>query len=221
MVTNMATRAKNAKLFELTGKQLSSPFNIDGSFEEDGYWTYGEFKGTVEDVPTKAVITIEYQDGRKFTVQSTELTGDVKLLDDPTITSGLAKALTVGETADFEVTTAPNSFAAEPAAANAKVLVKVTLTEGDKEKVALQYLENDGTYKALTLDEKGSALYGPATGFPFINGASQFKVAFSEAGTYKYALEVITVVADGQENEVLAFTTGEVVVTAAPAENNE
>lgn len=221
LATNKATRAKNAKLFELTSKQLSSPFNINGSFEADGYWTYGEFNGTVEDVPTKAVITIQYQDGRKFTIQNTELTGDAKLLAGPAITSGLAKELTVGESVDFEVTTAPNSFVANPAADTTKILVKITLTEGDKENVVLQYLENDGTFKALPLNEKSSALYGPQTGFPFINAASKFKVAFNEVGTYKYTLEVITVVADDQKSEVLAFTMGEVVVTEAPAVDNE
>lgn len=221
LATNKATRANNAKLFELTGKQLSSPFNIDGTFEADGYWTYGEFNGTVEDVPTKAVITIEYQDGRKFTVQNTELTGDAKLLAAPAITSGLAGELTVGEAAEFEVATAPNSFVANPAAAATKVLVKITLTEGDKENVVLQYLENDGTFKALPLSENSSVFYGPQTGFPFVNAASKFKVAFNEAGTYKYTLEVMTVVADDQESEVLASTMGEVVVTEAPAEDNE
>ncbi len=221
LATNTATRAKNAKLFELTGQQLSSPFNIDGSFENDGYWTYGDFNGTVEDVPTKAIITIQYQDGRKFTVQNTELTGDPKLLAAPAIVSGLAEELTVGETVDFAVTTAPNSFVAEPAAATTKVRVKITLTQGKKENMVLQYLENDGTYQALPLNAENSAFYGPETGFPFLNAASQFKVTFSEAGTYKYNLEVVTVAEEGQQSEVLASTKGEVVVTKAPAEGNE
>lgn len=221
LATNTATRAKNAKLFELTGQQLSSPFNIDGSFENDGYWTYGDFNGTIEDVPTKAIITIQYQDGRKFTVQNTELTGDAKLLAAPAIVSGLAKDLTVGETVDFAVTTAPNSFVAEPAAATTKVRVKITLTQGNKENMVLQYLENDGTYQALPLGAENSAFYGPETGFPFLNAASQFKVTFSEAGTYKYNLEVVTVAEEGQQSEVLASTKGEVVVTKAPAEGNE
>ncbi|HHY28151.1 MAG TPA: cell wall-binding repeat-containing protein [Desulfitobacterium dehalogenans] len=221
LATNKATRANNAKLFELTDKQLSSPFNINGTFENDGYWTYGDFNGTVEDVPTKAIITIQYQDGRKFAVQNTELTGDTKLLAAPAIVSGLAEELTVGETVDFEVTTAPNSFVAEPAAATTKVRVKITLTQGNKEKMVLQYLENDGTYKALPLDAENSAFYGPKSGFPFMNAASQFKVAFSEVGTYKYTLEVMTVAAEGQESKVLASTTGEVVVTKAPTEGNE
>lgn len=221
LATNTATRAQNAKLFELTGQQLSSPFNIDGSFENDGYWTYGDFNGTVEDVPTKAIITIQYQDGRKFTVQNTELTGDAKLLAAPAIVSGLAEELTVGETVDFAVTTAPNSFVAEPAAATTKVRVKITLTQGNKENMVLQYLENDGTYQALPLDAENSAFYGPETGFPFLNAASQFKVTFSEAGTYKYNLEVVTVAEEGQQSEVLASTKGEVVITKAPAEGNE
>lgn len=221
LATNTATRAQNAKLFELTGQQLSSPFNIDGSFENDGYWTYGDFNGTVEDVPAKAIITIQYQDGRKFTVQNTELTGDPKLLAAPAIVSGLVEELTVGETADFAVTTAPNSFVAEPAAATAKVRVKITLTQGNKENMVLQYLENDGTYQALPLDGENSAFYGPETGFPFLNAASQFKVTFSEAGTYKYTLEVVTVAGEGQQSEVLASAKGEVVVTEAPAEGNE
>lgn len=221
LATNKATRAKNAKLFELTSNQLSSPFNINGSFEADGYWTYGEFKGTVTDVPTKAVIIIKYQDGRTFQVENTKLTGDAKLLAAPAITSGLANELTVGETADFEVTTAPNSFVAEPQAATTKVLVKITLTDGDKKNVALQYQENDGKYYDLTLDENNSALYGPQTGFPFINGTSKFKATFNEAGTYKYTLEVMTVVAEGEKSETLAHSTGEVVVTSAPAQDDK
>lgn|GEM_PF-2954136 len=221
LATNKANRIQNAKLFELTGKQLSSPFNINGSFKADGYWTYGQFNGTVEDVPTKAVITIEYQDGRKFTVENTNLTGDAKLLAAPSIVSGLVKEMTVGEVKEFDVTTAPNSFVAEPAADDTRVRVKITLTEGNKENVELQYLENDGKYRALPLDESNIALYGPQTGFPFINATSKFKVAFNEAGTYKYTLEVFTLGKEDEDSKVLASTTGEVVVTEAAQTDKE
>lgn len=219
LATNTATRKENAKLFELTGKQLSTPFNINGPFEADGYWTYGDFNGTVEDVPSKAVITIEYQDGRKFTVQNTQLTGDSKLLAAPAITSGLASELTVGETAEYDVTTAPNSFVVTPDAANTKVLVKLTLTNGDKNDVAIQYLENDGTYKNLALDENNSALYGPQGGFPFISGASKFKTTFNKVGTYNYTLEVLTVGTEDKESEVLATYEGQVLVKEAATTN--
>lgn len=219
LATNKADRKQNAKLFELTSQQLSSPFNINGPFEKDGYWTYGAFNGTVEDVPSKAVITIEYQDGRKFSVQNTQLTGDTKLLAAPAITSGLPSELKLGETAEFDVTTAPNSFVVTPDAANTKVLVKVTLTDGDKNDVALQYLENDGTYKDLALDENSSALYGPQSGFPFISGASKFKATFNKVGTYKYTLQVMTVATDDKESQVLASYEGQVNVTEAAAAN--
>lgn len=219
LAKNTADRKQNAKLFELTSKQLSTPFNINGTFENDGYWTYGAYNGTVEDVPSKAVITIELQDGRKFTVQNTQLSGDSKLLAAPAITSGLANELKLGATADFEVTTAPNSFVVNPDAATTKVLVKLTLTDGDKNDVALQYLENDGTYKDLALDENDSALYGPQSGFPFISGASKFKATFNTVGTYKYTLEVVTVATEDKESQVLASYEGQVTVTEAAATN--
>lgn len=219
LATNKATRKQNAKLFELNTKQLSSPFNIDGPFENDGYWTFGDFNGTVEDVPSKAIITIEYQDGRKFTVQNTQLTGNSALLAAPAITSGLAKELNMGEAAEFDVTTAPNSFVVSPDAANTKVLVKLTLTSGDKSDVAIQYLESDGTYKNLALDENSSALYGPQSGFPFISGASKFMATFNKVGTYEYTLEVLTVATEDQESQVLATYEGQVDVKEAVVTN--
>lgn len=220
LVTNKATRKQNAKLFELNTKQLSSPFNINGPFEKDGYWTYGDFNGTVGDVPSKAVITIEYQDGRKFTVQNTLLSGDSKLLAAPSITSDLAKEIVKGETKEFNVTAAPNSFVVTPDADKTKVLVKLTLTKGDKGDVAVQYLENDGTYKDLALDENNIALYGPQSGFPFISGASKFKATFDKVGTYGYTLEVLTVATEDKESQVLATYQGQVDVKE-PATPNE
>lgn len=223
LVSNTATRKQNAVLFELNTKEFSSPFNINGPFEKDGYWTYGDFNGTVADVPSKAVITIEYQDGRKFTVQNTLLSGDSKLLAAPSITSDLAKDMIKGQTAEFNVMTAPNSFVVATDADKTKVLVKLTLTKGDKGDAAIQYLENDGTYKGLVLDANNSALYGPQSGgvvgFPFISGASKFKATFDKVGTYEYTLEVITVATEAEDSQVLATYKGEVDVQEAVANN--
>lgn len=56
--------------------QLSSPFNIDGTFAgDDGYWQYGAWQGAVTDVPDRAVITV-VDSHRVFTVENTNLTGD-------------------------------------------------------------------------------------------------------------------------------------------------
>jgi putative cell wall-binding protein len=222
LVTNTATRKNNRQLFELKAKNLSTPFNIDGPFENDAYWTYGDFNGTVEDIPTKAVITILYQDGRKFSVQNTDLTGDTNLLGAPSITSDLAAELVKGETVEFNVTTALNSFVVAPEAADTKVLVKLTLTDGNQEDVAIQYLEiKDGKYMPLTLDENGIAFYGPQTGFPFMNGTSKFNATFNKVGTYAYTLEVITAVADDEKSEVLAMYEGQVEVKEAEGATEE
>lgn len=216
LVTNTATRKTNAKLFELGVNQLSTPFNIDGPFENDGYWTYGEFNGTVSDIPSKAVVTVEYQDGRKFTVQSQNaLTGDVSRLGNPTISTTLPEELIVETEKAFDVTTLINNFVVNPDAATTKVRAKVTFTKGDTSKVNLQYKEGE-EFKGLTFVDN-TTFFGPEAGFPFIDGTSNFKVDFSEAGTYEYKIEIVTVTEDAEDSEVLASYTGEVVVNEKAA----
>jgi len=55
------------KLFSLNGPQFSTPFNINGDYPGDAYWRYGEWNGTVYDVPTKAVITVYMMNGKTYT----------------------------------------------------------------------------------------------------------------------------------------------------------
>ncbi|MHB1404118.1 MAG: hypothetical protein ACYCV0_00785 [Desulfitobacteriaceae bacterium] len=195
--------------------QLSSPFNINGSFAgDDGYWQYGAWQGTVADVPDRAVITV-LDSHRVFSVENKNLTGDpARLALAPTITTDLKDSVKAGETQDFGVTTAVNNYAANLETDKKPVLVKVTLTQGDKTNVAIQY-EEAGSYHDLALDDNSSALYGPQTGFPFIDGTSKFKATFNAAGTYSYKLEVITVESDPANSQVLASTEGTVTVTAA------
>lgn len=197
--------------------QLSSPFNINGSFAgDDGYWQYGPWQGQLTDVPDRAVITV-VDSHRVFTVENKNLTGDPARLAAPTITSDLKSEVVAGETQDFNVTTAVNSYAANLEADKKPVVVKVTLTDGDKQNVALQY-EEAGTYHDWALDDNGSAIYGPQTGFPFTDATSKFKVTFNAAGTYSYKLEVMTVESDPAQSQVLASTIGTVTVTAAAAQ---
>ena len=73
--------AKNESLNKLfntypTATQLSTPFNIDGNFTADGFWSYGDWNGTTLDIPTKAVITVSYLDGSVYSIENTNLSGD-------------------------------------------------------------------------------------------------------------------------------------------------
>lgn len=215
----LATNTSTDKLLRLDASQLSSPFNINGTFDgvSDGYWNYGQFNGTVEDVPSKVVIEVTYNDGKTYTVQNTNLTGDSELLGAPALTTDLSDKATTGVSNDFTVSTAPNSYVSNLEADKQPVKVKVTLTSGSKDDIALQYKEGE-EYKDLTLDENGVAFFGPETGFPFAAATSDFKVAFNKAGIYTYKLEVVTVTADEKDSKVLASYDGQVVVTD-PAAN--
>lgn len=62
-----------------TATELSSPFDVDGSFS-DTSWTYGEWKGAATDIATRAVITVKAKDGRIYSVDNSNLTGDTTLL---------------------------------------------------------------------------------------------------------------------------------------------
>ena len=78
--TLLQTNTATAKVGEeITGSQISSPFDVFGDFdyETDGYWTndreseYGQNL-----VPTKVVATVTLANGMTLTAQNTNLTGD-------------------------------------------------------------------------------------------------------------------------------------------------
>ncbi|MEI8061386.1 MAG: hypothetical protein WCG99_03795 [Candidatus Berkelbacteria bacterium] len=79
---------------------LSSPFNIDGSFDyaSDGFWSNTGWNGSLLDVPTRAVITLIDALGARYTAENTNLTGDPSLLlpvnlnQNPTILSAFQSA---------------------------------------------------------------------------------------------------------------------------------
>ncbi|CAN7718922.1 hypothetical protein LJR153_005980 [Paenibacillus sp. LjRoot153] len=80
----LATNTSTSKLLTESGNQLSTPFNINGSFTNDGYWNYGSWNGTVTNVPTKAVIKVTDLKGNTYTVVNDTLTGNPADLKIPT-----------------------------------------------------------------------------------------------------------------------------------------
>lgn len=198
----LAKNTAASKLLRLTAVQLSSPFNIDGTFQADGYWNYGLWNGTVADVPAKAVIKVTYaSNGLTYTVENTKLTGQPAKLGAAEITSDLAAEAVVNTDIEFGVETVANRYASEV------VRVKATLTEGDAKNFELMYKEGDA-FQALTFTD-GVTWYGPESGFPLSDLTSNFKISFKEAGTYGYKLEVVRV----SDGKVLAGTTNKVVAS--------
>ncbi len=198
----LAMNTATHMLLRTTFNQMSSPFNIDGSFSGDVYWNYGDWNGTVADVPAKAVISVTYQDtGRTFTVDNTNLTGSPTKLASSEITTNLASEVMTNEEIDYSVTTVANRYEAEV------VRVKATLIEGNEAGFELQY-EQDGTFHALAFND-GVAWYGPESGFPLGDITSDFKILYTEEGTYEYKLDIIRL----SDDKVLATATNQ--VTAA------
>lgn len=194
-------------LLRLTAGNLSSPFNIDGTFQNDGYWNYGKWNGTLTSIPAKAVIKVTFEDGKTYTVENTKLTGDPSKLGTAVISSNLAAEVTAGSDINLGVTTIANRNVAET------VRVKVTVTEGKAEDFTLMYQE--GTeFRPLTF-VNGVTWYGPEAGFPLGDLTSNFKINFKEAGTYSFKLEVIKV----SDNKVLGAADKTVKVNAAPTES--
>jgi len=198
----LAKNTASYKVLRLTATQLSTPFNIDGSFQADGYWNYGTFNGTVTDVPAKAVIRVTYEStGLTYTTENTKLTGDPSKLGSAELASELAETAMVNADIAFGVSTVANRYAGEI------VRVKATLTEGAAEDFALMYQEADA-FHPLTFTD-GIAWYGPESGFPLADVTSNFKLNVKEAGTYSYNLEVVRV----SDSQVLASTTENVVAS--------
>ncbi|WP_299822468.1 T9SS type A sorting domain-containing protein [uncultured Pontibacter sp.] len=64
----------------------------------------------------------------------------------------------------------------------------------DRTKFTLQYATNVelGTdFETLTVGEDGILVFGPEEGFPLADTDRLFKITFSEAGTYEYAVQVL------------------------------
>ncbi|MGI6450469.1 MAG: cell wall-binding repeat-containing protein [Desulfitobacteriia bacterium] len=191
----LARNTATHRVLRLTATQLSSPFNIDGTFADDGYWNYGDWNGTIADIPAKAVIKVTYANGLTYTVENTNLTGDPAKLAQPEITTSLADNVMVGGDIEYGVSTVANRYS------NQSVRVKTTLSEGDAQDFVLLYQEGD-EYKTLPFNN-GVAWFGPSAGFPFSDATSNFKINFQEAGTYVFKVEVISL----SDNQVLATAT--------------
>ena len=78
--TNTATAQVG---IDITGNQISSPFDVQGTFDyaTDGYWTNvreAEFGQNV--VATRVVATVELENGKIVTAENTNLTGDASIL---------------------------------------------------------------------------------------------------------------------------------------------
>lgn len=197
----LAKNTATNKILRSTLTQLSSPFNIDGTFQDDGYWSYGDYNGTVADVPAKAVIKVTYEStGISYTVENSNLTGDASKLGPAEIVSDLAAEAMVNTDIIFGVETVANRYASEV------VRVKASLIEGAAEDFELMYQEGDA-FHALSFTD-GVTWYGPEAGFPLSDLTSGFKVNFKEAGTYGYKLEVIRL----SDSKVLASAISNVTV---------
>lgn len=197
----LAKNTAASKLLRLTATELSSPFNIDGSFQADGYWNYGTWNGTTKDIPAKAVIKVTYEgNGKTYTVENKNLSGDPSKLGPAQITSDLATQATLNSDIAFGVKTIANVNTSEV------VRVKATLTEGKAEDFQLMYQQGDAFYALPFTD--GVTWYGPTSGFPLSDLTSNFKINFKTAGTYGYKLDVVRV----SDSKVLATTTNIVEV---------
>ncbi|MFZ3171039.1 MAG: fibronectin type III domain-containing protein [Carboxydocellales bacterium] len=128
----------------------------------------------------------------------------------PGISDSLPARIETGTVYNFSVSTKANSDAGK------LVRVKVALADPlQRDKITLKYRENDGTFLPLTFNDRGETWFGPAAGFPLLNTATDFKVAFAEPGTYGYTLEIVTLTGDGAIDEILAATMKSVSVKAA------
>lgn len=94
--TNTATAQVGA---EITGNQISSPFDVSGTFDyaEDGFWSNSKQRQYGQSLAaTKVVATVKLANGKVLTAQNTNLTGD---------------PATIFKVASTTATTTPNGIA--------------------------------------------------------------------------------------------------------------
>ncbi|MDD5069003.1 MAG: hypothetical protein PHN89_05425, partial [Candidatus Pacebacteria bacterium] len=88
--TLLQTNTATAKVGNtLTGSQISSPFDVSGTFDyaTDGYWTNVRETQYGQSVPaTRVVATVTLENGKVVTAENTNLTGDPTTIFPPTPT---------------------------------------------------------------------------------------------------------------------------------------
>lgn len=110
----------------------------------------------------------------------------------PTIEDTMPVKPAADQTYSFQVSTRANS------AADKLVRVRATLADpAQAASLTLQYQADDGSYLPLVFDQQGVTWFGPAAGFPLQDRVSNFKIACSQAGSYRYQLDLVEV-AGGQ-----------------------
>ena len=100
------------------------------------------------------------------------------------ITTTLPTEAKVGEQIDFSVTT-------NTAAPDAGTMVLGKFSVSDPTAVSTEYKETAGAGAGQWLPLTGDT-FGPATGFPLMNGAtSEFRSTFNKAGTYTVTIQIV------------------------------
>ncbi|MFC5272119.1 T9SS type A sorting domain-containing protein [Adhaeribacter terreus] len=126
----------------------------------------------------------------------------------PTIASdinGRANVKTTVEEA-FSVATTTGTYAGQ------MVKVKMTLDNpAQASDITLLYEATPGSFLPLTFNATGEMEFGPATGFPLANLATNFKITFASAGVYDYTLAIV----DAATGVALATPTAESITVAA------
>ncbi|HSE56935.1 MAG TPA: hypothetical protein VLB02_02525 [Candidatus Paceibacterota bacterium] len=86
--TLLQTNTATAKVgTDITGNQISSPFDVSGTFDyaTDGYWINVKESEYGQSVPaTRVVATITLENGKVVTAENTQLTGDPTTIFPPT-----------------------------------------------------------------------------------------------------------------------------------------
>ncbi len=124
--------------------------------------------------------------------------------EDPTVAiGGFDGDVVAGQQYEFSVTTAKGNI-------EGNTMVKGIFEYSGTAKIEkLEYLETkDDQWYELT-----GYSFGPAGGFPLIDGTSKFRVTFKNAGDFNFTVNIVTV----DNNSTIATVTKELTVVPAPA----
>ena len=142
------------------------------------------------DATSKFRVTFKESGTFDVTIQLVAVDGGAVVLEDtvsfkskvaPTLTVTKPDTFTVGEAAEYSVTTTGGS--------KAGTMVKGTFTYDATKVEKLEYFETaDNTWRDLTGDS-----FGPPTGFPLTDATSKFRVTFKEAGNFDVTIKIVAV----------------------------